>query len=193
MQAVRRDEQAARLVHGFALRQRIEHSVGFLADVVVGGHQAQVGIQPRGLFVVVARADLRVIGDARFLHPRNQAELGVHLVSVQPVDHAAARFFQPTAPLDVVFLVKARLQFDQHQHVLAVFRRLAKRLDDLTLLGDAVQRHLDGNHAVVVGGFRQHFEERLHALESSLSFSRICAKIDRPLTNAGDFCGIRRS
>ena len=88
----------------------------------------------------------------------------MYLVSVQPVDHAAARFFQPTAPFDVVFLVKARLQLDQHQHVLAIFRRLAERLDNLALLGDAVQRHLDGNHAVVVGSFRQHFEERLHAL-----------------------------
>ena len=131
---------------------------------MVGGHQAQIGIQTGGLFVVIARADLRVIGDAQFFPPRNQAEFGMHLVAVQPVNDVAARLFQPAAPLDVVFFVKARFQLDQYEHILAILRRLAQRFDNLTLLGDAVERHFDGNHAVVVGGFRQHFQERAHAL-----------------------------
>ena len=60
---------------GFALRQCVEYGVRFLADGAIGGHQAEVGIQTGGLFVVVARSNLRVICYAFLLAAGNQAEL----------------------------------------------------------------------------------------------------------------------
>ena len=164
LQAVRRDQQVLRLLHRLAHGQRAEDLRRLTADGLVVRHHAQVGIQAGGLLVVVARADLRGIRRVAVLHALDQAELAVHLVAVQAVDHVAAGLLQPAAPLDVVLLVKARLELHEHQHVLAVFGGLNERLDDLALLGHAVERHFDGNDALVVGGLLQHRQKRLHAL-----------------------------
>ena len=164
LQAVRRDEQVLGVLDRLALGQRAEHGVRLAADVLVRRHQREIGVQAGGLLVVVARADLRDVLGLAVHAPRDQAELGVHLVAVQAVDDVAPGLLQPARPFDVVLLVKAGLELHEHEHVLAVLGGFDERLDDLALARDAVERHLDGNDGVIVRRLVQHIDERLHAL-----------------------------
>ena len=51
---------------------------------------------------------------------------------------------------DVVLLVEARLQLDQHRHLLAALGRLRQQARDLA--AGAVERDLDREHVGIVGG-----------------------------------------
>ena len=88
-------------------------------------------------------------------------------MDLQPFDavhHMTAGTLQQTGPLDVVFLVKARFQFHQNIHLLAVFGRFHQCIHHLAVVGKAVQGHLDGDHLRVAGGFVQQLQERTDAL-----------------------------
>jgi hypothetical protein len=53
-------------------------------------------------------------------------------------------------PDDVVALVEARLQLDEHRHLLALLGRLDQQVDERRVGADAVQRHLDGDDVRVL-------------------------------------------
>ena len=129
------------------------------------GHHGQIRIKPGGFFIIVSCANLGEVFHLLPVHAGNQAQLGMHLVAVQAIDHVAARALQPAGPLDIVLLVKAGLELHQHQHILAVFRRLDQGGHHFALLGHPVQGHLDGDHLVVRGRFPQHGQEGLHAVK----------------------------
>ena len=62
-------------------------------------------------------------------------------------------------PLDVVLLVEARLQLDEHGDLLAVLGRTRERRDDRRVGADAVERHLDREDVRVVGGVLEEPED----------------------------------
>ena len=64
MQAERRMQELAQARHPRESGELQEDLVDVLADRLVGGHQAVVGVQPRGLGVVVAGAEVAVAPQA---------------------------------------------------------------------------------------------------------------------------------
>jgi hypothetical protein len=63
--------------------------------------------------------------------------------------HAVA--LERARPGDVVRLVEARLQLDQHRHLLARLRRVGQRAHDRRVAARPVQRGLDRQHLRVLG------------------------------------------
>ena len=142
-QSHRRDQQR---VVGAAVRiagQRIEHFGDVVEHRFVGGEQPEVGVDLRGDAVVVAGRDVRVAMDAVGFLADHQAQLAVHLEVHQPVDDVDAGCFQPGRPGDVVALVEARLELDQHRDLLAPLGRLDQQVDQRRVGADAIQRDLD--------------------------------------------------
>ena len=62
--------------------------------------------------------------------------------------------FQLAGPVDVVFLIKPCLEFHQHHHLFAVFRRINQGMDDRGVARGAIQGHLDRQHIRIAGCFR---------------------------------------
>ena len=157
--AVGRDHQV--LVGGVAreARQVVEQVRDVLADALVRGEQPVVLVHPRGLRVVVAGADVHVAPDPLGLVAHHHRQLAVRLQADLPVDDVAARVLELAGPADVRLLVEARLQLDEHEHLLAGLGRVDQRLDDRGVAGGAVQRLLDRQHVRVVRGL---LDEPLH-------------------------------
>ncbi len=96
-------------------REQLEHVLDVLADLLVGGEQAKVGVQPCGARMIVAGAQVRVAAQLELLAlgaiqfaPHHQQHLGMALVANHAVDHMRAGGFEPLCPVDIGFLVKAR-------------------------------------------------------------------------------------
>ena len=101
--------------------QILEQRGGVRPQLRPGGHQAQVGVLPGGLFVVVARPHLGDVLEPPPLPPGDQADLGVDLDVLRTVEDGASRLLHPLGPLDVVLLVKAGPQFHQDGDFLSIF------------------------------------------------------------------------
>ena len=127
---------------------------------VVGGEQPEVLVEPRGLGVVVAGADVGVAADAVGLVAHDHRQLAVGLEPDQAVDDVAAGLLELAGPADVGLLVEARLDLDEHQHLLAGLGGVDERVDDRGVAGGAVERLLDRQHVRVGGGL---LDEPLHA------------------------------
>ena len=63
-------------------------------DRLVGGHEAEVGIHGVGLFIIVARADLREVAGFIAAAKRDQANFTVALEALCAVDHLASGLLQ---------------------------------------------------------------------------------------------------
>ena len=101
--------------------QVLKQGGGVRPQLRPGGHQAQVGVLPGGLFVVVARPHLGDVLEPPPLPPGDQADLGVDLDVLRAVEDGASRLLHPLGPLDVVLLVKAGPQFHQDGDFLSIF------------------------------------------------------------------------
>ena len=137
---------------------------GVRPDGRIGRHQAQVGIELGGLFIVVAGAHL---GDVLYVAPlpaRDKTDFGVDLDPLEAVLNGAARLLQPLGPGDVVLLVEPGPQLHQHRHVLAVFGGRRQVFDELGLGGQAVDGDLDRQHRRVVGGLLHQLKEGVHGV-----------------------------
>ena len=108
---------------------------------------------------------MRVALDAVGFLPHDQRQLAVHLEVDQAVDDVDAGRFQPRRPGDVVALVEARLQLDQHRHLLALFGRLDQQIDQRRVRADAVQRHLDRDDLRIVDRRAQERLDRRERIE----------------------------
>ena len=142
-----------------------KHLGGLGSQPGIGSHQAQVGIEFRGLFIVVAGADLGDIAQALVGVPGDQAQLGVDLVFRQAVDDPAAGVLQQVGHLDVVLLVKPGPQLHEDGDFLAVLGGLDEGLYHLAVGGHPVEGHFNGNHRVVLGGLLEQLQEGPHALK----------------------------
>ena len=79
-------------------------------------------------------------------------DLAVRLQADEAEDDVDARLLQLARPDDVALLVEAGLQFDDGRHLLAVVGGALQGADDRRIAAGAVERLLDGQHALVVGG-----------------------------------------
>ena len=164
LQAFRGNEEMLRGLQHLAQRKGLEHSGRFRSDLLVCGHDTEIRIQPGRLLIIVTGTDL---GDILYLVPHlpgDEAQLGMHLKTIQSVDHMAARSLQTTGPADVVLLIESRLKLHQNVHLLAVLRSLHQRLNHFTVLCQTVEGHLDGNYVRIICSLRQHVQEGTNAL-----------------------------
>ena len=93
-----------------------------------------------------------VAADAVVLAAHHQGHLAVRLQADEAEDDVHARLFQLTGPDDIAFLVQPGLQFDQGRYLLAVVRHPLQGADDGGIAARAVERLLDGQHALIIGG-----------------------------------------
>ena len=137
---------------------------GVAADGGVGGDERQVGVEPRGLLVVVAGAQLGDVLQAVLGLARDAADLRVHLVVAEPVDHVAAGLLEALRPFDVVAFVEPGAQLEQRRDLLAFLGGGDEGLRQMRLARQPVQRDLDGDDGRVVRRLAQQLHERVHAL-----------------------------
>jgi hypothetical protein len=135
--------QRARLAQAGELLEDLADVTG---DFLVGGHQAEVGVEAGGARVVVAGAEVGVALEAAFLAADDEQGLGVGLVADDAVDDMGADLFQLGRPADVGFLVEARHQFDDDGDFLAVLRGADQRFHQHRVGAGAVDGHLDRDH-----------------------------------------------
>ena len=90
--------------------------------------------------------------------------LAVGLEPDQAVDDVHAGFLELPRPDDVVGLVEARAQFDQHGDLLAQFRGADERVDDGRIAAGAIERHLDREHGGIGRGVLEEFDHAGEAL-----------------------------
>ena len=128
----------------------IEQFHQVLTQFLVGGEQAQVGVELGGFGVVVARADVHIALQLVLLLAHHQNNLGVGFQPQHSVDHMHSGLLQVPGPLDVVVFVKSCFQFHQCHHLLAVFGGTDQCSDDRRVFGGAVERHLDAHHLGIV-------------------------------------------
>ena len=147
LQALGRDQELAVLARRLVAGGQIVEQLGqVVADRVVAGQQAEVGIDPRGAGVIVAGADVGVAPEPGVVAAHHQHDLGVGLEADHAVHDVDADLLQPARPLDVGGLVEARLDLDHDRDLLAVARRLDQVVDDPGAGRGAVERHLDRQH-----------------------------------------------
>ena len=123
---------------------------GVASDGGVGGDERQVGVEPRRLLVVVAGAQLRDVLQPVVGLARDAADLRMHLVVAEAIDHLAAGLLEALRPFDVVAFVEPRAQLEQRRDLLAGFRRSDERLGQVRLAREPVERDLDGDDGRVV-------------------------------------------
>ena len=128
------------------------------ADVVVARQDPEVLVDPRRVGVVVAGADVAVAAQLVAVVAHHEHALRVGLQSDHPVDDVDAGALELFRPVDVVGLVEAGLQLDEHGDLHATLGGADQRPDDRAVAAGAVQRHLDRLHTRVGGGL---LDERL--------------------------------
>ena len=112
----------------------------------MAGQDTAVCIQLCRRIIIISGTQMHITTDSVFLTPHDQRNLAVCLEAMQSIDHMAACLFEHLRPVDIIFLVKARLQLDEHRNLLAVLRRLRECCDNRRIAADPVQRLLDREH-----------------------------------------------
>ena len=158
-------------VHAGELRdagQDVEHGRHVRGQLLAGREKAEVGVEAGGGGVVVAGAEVGVAPDDLPLLPDDEHRLRVRLQSRDAVDHVHASLAHEASPLYVGRLVEARLEFDDHSHLLPVLRGLDERSDKRRVGAGAVEGLLDRQDMGVFGGLSQKIEYRLEAVVGML-------------------------
>ena len=142
-----------------------EDFVDVLADRLIRRHQPVIGIEPGGLGMVVAGAEMAIATQAVVLAPHHHHQFGVSLEAEYAVHDVRAGLLQLVGQLDVGLLVEARAQLDDDGDVLARLRRVGQRTDDGGIAAGAVQGLLDGQHLGVAGRLLDEIRDRTETLE----------------------------
>src|SRR5689334_4369635 len=82
----------------------------------------------------------------------DQRQFSVGLETDHAVNHVHARLIEFSGPLDVVFLVKTRFEFDQRRNLLALFGRANQRRWNRRLRTGAIKTDLDRDDVRVFHG-----------------------------------------
>ena len=164
-QGERRLQQPFHLVDLAQRGELQEDVVHVLADLLVVGEQAVIGVQPRRARVVVAGAQMRVVTQTFFFPPHHQYHLGVGLVTDDAVDDMCADVLELFGKVDVVGLIETRAQFDHHRDFLAGLGGLHQGIDDRALGAGAVQGLLDRQYVRIACGLTQEFDDRDERIE----------------------------
>ena len=131
--------------------EEVEHVGDVGAEVLVAGEEAEVGVQPRGVGVVVAGADVDVVAHAVALAAHDEQALGVRLQRRVPVDDVDAGLLQRARPADVRALVEAGLELHEADRLLAALGRADERGHERRVVRRAVDGHLDRQDVGVLG------------------------------------------
>ncbi len=151
-QVTRRHHQLVVAVAAAVAGEVVEQPGHVGADVDVAREDAEVLVQPGGLGVVVARADVAVAPELVAVVAHDEHALGVGLQPGHPVDDVNAGALELLGPVDVRGLVEARLELHQRGHLDASLGGADQAADDRAVATRSVERHLDRLHAWVVGG-----------------------------------------
>ena len=164
-QALGRHEQLLVVARAAAAREALEQLRDVARDVLAAREQADVLVERGRDGVVVARGHVAVaLQPAAFL-AHDVRELGVGLEAEHAVHHVRARALECARALEIVRLVEARLQLDEHDDLLAARGRALERLHDAALrAARAVDRGHDHAHGGIFGGRGQERADR--ALEA---------------------------
>ena len=128
--------------------EEIDHVVG---DAMVAGEQADIGIEARGLHVVVSGADVHVAAQAPRFLAHHQRCLAVGLEPADAKGDVGADAFQFGRPMEIAFLVEARLDLHHAGHLLAPFGCPYQRFHERRVVADAVGSHLDQDRLRIIG------------------------------------------
>ena len=137
-QVVRRHEQLVELDRHEWGRDEVEHLLDLPGQFRTRGEQQHVGVAAGVALVEVAGAYHRVAAGGGL----DVGELAVDLETLDSVDHLDAGVAHLAAPDDVALFVEARQQLNHHRDGLAVVGSRDKRLHDLGVLRQAVERYL---------------------------------------------------
>ncbi len=162
-EAERRGGDPAVLLRHRVAGDGVEEAGGVGREFLVAGQEAHVAVQLGSHLVVVAGAEVDVALDPVRFAADDDADFGVRLEALDPVDHLDARLFEGLGPADVAGFVKAGLQLDQRRHVLARLRGPLQGGHDGAVAAGAVQDDLDRQHAGIVGGLLDQPHHRLEA------------------------------
>ena len=69
---------------------------------------------------------MQISSDSVLVFSYYKTDFAVGFKSCKTVNYMTARLFKLCCPLNVVFLVKSRLEFNKNSYLLAVFSRLDK-------------------------------------------------------------------
>ena len=118
----------------------------------IAGQKAEVGVEPGGLDMIVAGADVNVAPQAASLFADDQGGLGVGLESGDAEGDVSADALELGGPVQVAFLVETGLDLHDAGDLLALLGGADQRLDEGRIVADAIGGHLDRHGLRVVGG-----------------------------------------
>ncbi len=78
-------------------------------QLFIARHVADVAVETRGGFVVVAGTDMKVAHDTVGLTSYDDAQLGMRLEVLHAIDHLDLGFFEFAGPFDIASFIKAAL------------------------------------------------------------------------------------
>ena len=130
----------------------VEEVDGVFGEARVAGQQAEVGVEPGGLDMIVAGADVHVAVQAAGLFADDQGGLGVGLESGDAEGDVSADALEFGGPVQVSFFVEAGLDLHHAGDLLALFGGADQRFHEGRVVADAIGGHLDRNGLRVVGG-----------------------------------------
>ena len=143
MEMERRHQEVLELRLGQIPRQDVEEQAHVGRDFLVGREQGEVRVEPRGLGIVVAGAEMGIATETALFLAHHQAGLAMGLQAREAIDDVGAGFLQLAGPFDVVEFIETGAQFDQGGDLLAIPGRFLERFDDRRITAGAVERQLD--------------------------------------------------
>ena len=119
--ARRRDQQFVEMRRYGVARQMMEQVDDVGRQCRIAGQQADVRVQARRAYVIVAGADVRVAAQTGCLLANDERDLGMCLQVHVADGHVRAGALQFRRPVQVALFVEARLQLDDARDLLAGF------------------------------------------------------------------------
>ena len=98
------------------------------------------------------------------LAPHHHGDLGMGLEFDEAEDHLHAGAFEIARPLDIGFLVEARLELDQRHDRFARFGGLGQRRHDGRIARGAIERLLDCDHVGVARRLQHELHDHVEGL-----------------------------
>src|SRR5579863_9822862 len=93
-------------------RQIVEQVDGIASDERIAGEQSKIRIEAGRAYMVVPRSDMHVTAQPRRLFTNHQREFRMSLETLDAEGNVGAGTLQLRGPMQVSFLVKARLDLD---------------------------------------------------------------------------------
>ena len=160
----RRDEQVPELGRAAEAGERVEELRDLLGDGFAGGEKTQVGIEPGGLGIVIAGAEMDVAAQALALATDDEAAFAMGFVADQAVHHMDARLLELARPVNVVGLVEPCLQLDERGDLFSVEGSIHQRAHDRGVAAGAVEGLLDGKDLRVAGGLFDEIDDGVEGI-----------------------------